>query len=630
MANSSTIQEISRTVALCYHGETYQHFWSENAHGHFLSRCFYDINFSLLPFLYLYMIGLTQFVLFMSSFKEVKLKIWDRSSFTLPFHLCLAILLTEIVHLIGDSVFQASSNTIFLSPIISSLIDIIAWICTSYLFYKERYVFVTGRPNGFLFISFVILSFGKHIFAFGGWNNPAFWWNNTSHGDQFEFAIFVTQSLLLISLLVYSVVRPFIGYLKTRHHPGNEYVPIILEMENSQSSSQPQIGSASSEQVQKANAKFGSQGASAFNSIWSKSVMLFPYVWPRSNFFLQLRVVCVLLVLLIIRVTKVFVPIYSKNIVNDLSYSFAVNSSGSTTLMSIQIPWSSIIIYCALSFLLGSGGAGTGFFTNLNGIIWISVTQYTYKKLQVRLFDHLHSLSLRFHIGRKTGAVLKILDRGTSSVTNVLHWILFQIGPAIIDIAIAVVYFVIAFDIWFGFLILTTMVTYIMGTIGITEWRTKWRRAMNELSNTIQTLGVDSLLNYETVKYYSNEKFEINQISVEIDKYNSKEWIANFTMRILNTFQSTVQVLGLFLGSILCAYKISIGELTVGDYVLFTSYLIQLYAPLNFFGSAYRFLQQAFIDMENMFELFDADQEIQVNFKIFFLQLIFGVNKFIF
>ena len=556
------------------------------------------------------MLTFTQFVLFGTSIKPLKhnLSIVKRFTFTIPFHLCHFITLTEVIQLIAGIIYLSTSELTFISPLVYSIVNIVSWLVASFLLYKQRYVYEASRPNGFVFISFVCLEFGKHIFAFWGWSNPGFWWNVSNNWAKFSLSIFVTQSLTLSLLLVYSVVRPFFkGSHKRSPVIEEEFEPLMNLNETTS-------GSASSEQVKRSKLQFGPKNASAFASIWSKCVMLFPYVWPRKSFLLQMRVVAVILILLIVRVTKVFVPIFSKNIVNGLTGNLIVNSSSTIpSYVSIQIPWTSIILYCLFSFIIGSGGTGSGILTNTNGLLWISVTQYTYKALQMRLFEHLHSLSLRFHLGRKTGAVMKILDRGTSSVTNILHWVLFQIAPAIIDIAIAVVYFVIAFDIWFGLLVLFTMVTYIMGTIGITEWRTQWRRAMNELSNEIQTLSVDSLLNYETVKYYNNELFEVTQISEAIQKYNKQEWVANATLRALNTFQNIVQVMGIFLGSVLCAYKISIGELTVGDYVLFTSYLIQLYAPLNFFGSSYRFLQQAFIDMENMFELFDTDLEIQVS-----------------
>ncbi|KAI6661595.1 ATP-binding cassette sub-family B member 6, mitochondrial-like [Oopsacas minuta] len=597
------------SITLCYIGESYQDFWTPTQTGAALSRCFYDINFSLIPFLYLYLYGITQFILFRTSIKPLKanLPVYKRLIFTIPFHLCHFLTFTEIIHLFASIAYQTNSNPIFLSPIIRSIIDAISWLITSFLLYKERYVYGVLRPNGFLFISFISLQFGKQIFSLWGWNNSAFWWDLSSSRSIFDFSIFVTQSLTIFILLVYSVIRPFINMTHKLKSVTEEDEPLINLNERN-----IEPGSASSEQVKKSKLQFGPKNSSAFSNIFSKCKMLFPYIWPKNSFFLQLRVVAVILILLIVRVTKVFVPIFSKNIVNDLTDNFMRNSSTDTAyLLPIQIPWFNIAMYCFFSFLLGSGATGSGVLANVNGLIWISVTQYTYKKLQMRLFEHLHSLSLRFHLGRKTGAVMKILDRGTSSVTNILHWILFQIAPAIIDIAIAVVYFIIAFDIWFGLLVLFTMMTYIMGTIGITEWRSQWRRAMNELSNEIQTLSVDSLLNFETVKYYNNEEFEVIQISEAIQKYNRQEWIANASLRILNTFQNAIQVFGIFIGSILCAYKISLGELTVGDYVLFTSYLIQLYAPLNFFGSSYRFLQQAFIDMENMFELFDTDLEIQ-------------------
>ena len=639
MTNTTTTT--TNYLTLCYEGETYNNFWQHSQTGNTLSRCFYDINSSLIPFLYLYLLTFTQFVLFGSSIKPPKhnLSVVKRLAFTIPFHLCHFITLTEIIQLIAGIVYLSTSGLSFISPLVYSIMNIISWLIASFLFYKQRYVYEVSRPNGFVFISFVCMQFGKHIFAFWGWGNPAFWWNVSNNWEKFSLTIFITHSLTLSSLLVYSVVRPFFKKSLKRPPVTEEEDEPLINLDETTSGSassekhETTSGSASSEQVKRTNLQFGPKNASAFASIWSKCVMLFPYVWPKNSFLLQMRVVAVILILLVVRVTKVFVPIFSKNIVNGLTGNLAGNfSSEIPSYLSIEIPWTSIILYCLFSFFIGSGGTGSGMFTNINGLLWISVTQYTYKELQMRLFEHLHSLSLRFHLGRKTGAVMKILDRGTASVTNVLHWILFQIAPAIIDIAIAVVYFVIAFDIWFGLLVLFTMMTYIMGTIGITEWRTHWRRAMNELSNEIQTLSVDSLLNYETVKYYNNERFEVIQISEAIQKYNRQEWIANATLRALNTFQNIIQVMGIFLGSVLCAYKISIGELTVGDYVLFTSYLIQLYAPLNFFGSSYRFLQQAFIDMENMFELFDTDLEIQVESSQiskfhYFMQILVRISR---
>lgn len=203
------------------------------------------------------------------------------------------------------------------------------------------------------------------------------------------------------------------------------------------------------------------------------------------------------------------------------------------------------------------------------------------------------------------------MDRGTDSINNLLSYILFNIAPTIVDIVVAVVYFVIAFDGWFGLIVFTTMMAYLLFTIHVTEWRTKFRRVMNERDNEARAKSVDSLLNFETVKYYGQEQYEVERLRGAIVSYQKAEWVSLASLNLLGLGQNIIITTGLLVGSILCAYRVSQGLLNVGDYVLFSTYIIQLYAPLNFFGTYYRLIQQTFIDMENMFDLLDVDQEVQ-------------------
>ena len=203
-----------------------------------------------------------------------------------------------------------------------------------------------------------------------------------------------------------------------------------------------------------------------------------------------------------------------------------------------------------------------------------------------------------------------MMDRATQSINNLLSYILFNIAPTLVDIGIAVVYFVIAFDGWFGLIVFITMVGYILFTIYITEWRTKYRRVMNEKDNATKAKAVDSLLNFETVKYYAAEEFEVNRLKTAILNYQSEEWKSLASLNVLNSGQNVIINVGLFFGATLCAYRVTQGVLTVGDFVLYCTYIIQLYAPLNFFGTYYRMIQQAFVDMENMFDLLDVEPEI--------------------
>lgn len=252
-----------------------------------------------------------------------------------------------------------------------------------------------------------------------------------------------------------------------------------------------------------------------------------------------------------------------------------------------------------------------GLLNNLRSFLWIRIQQYTTREIEVELFRHLHSLSLRWHLNRKTGEVLRVMDRGTDSINNLLNYILFSIAPTIVDILVAVVFFITAFNWWFGLIVFITMSLYIAATIMVTEWRTKFQRRMNLADNAQKARSVDSLLNFETVKYYGAEQYEVDCYREAILKYQEEEWRSSITLNILNTMQNIIVCGGLLAGSLLCAYLVVYEQgLTVGDYVLFASYIIQLYVPLNWFGTFYRAIQKNFVDMENMFDLMKEEQEV--------------------
>lgn len=252
-----------------------------------------------------------------------------------------------------------------------------------------------------------------------------------------------------------------------------------------------------------------------------------------------------------------------------------------------------------------------GLLNNLRSFLWIRIQQYTTREIELELFAHLHSLSLKWHLNRKTGEVLRIMDRGTDSITNLLNYILFSITPTIIDILIAVVFFITMFNAWFGLIVFITMSLYIAATIMVTEWRTKFQRRMNLADNAQKARSVDSLLNFETVKYYVAEKYELECYKESILNYQKEEFSSIFTLNILNTVQNVIVCAGLLAGSLLCAWMVYAQKgLTVGDYVLFATYIIQLYVPLNWFGTFYRAIQKNFVDMENMFDLLKEEQEV--------------------
>ncbi|TWW80454.1 ATP-binding cassette sub-family B member 6, mitochondrial, partial [Takifugu flavidus] len=278
-------------------------------------------------------------------------------------------------------------------------------------------------------------------------------------------------------------------------------------------------------------------------------------------------------------------------------------------------PWSSLVatvcIYTLLKFLQGGGAGTSGFISNLRQFSWIKVQQFTSRGVQVCLFAHLHGLSLRWHLERRTGDVLRSVDRGTSSVNNLLSYILFSVLPTICDVIIAIVYFVSYFSVWFGLIVFTCMVLYLTCTVLITEWRTKYRREMNSEDNKAKSRAVDSLLNFETVKVYGAEEYEVRCFQEAILRHQHCEWKSSASLALLNQTQNIIIGSGLLAGSLLCAHSVSQGKLQVGDYVLFGTYIIQLYTPLNWFGTYYRLIQSSFVDMENMLALFTEQREVQ-------------------
>jgi ATP-binding cassette subfamily B (MDR/TAP) protein 6 len=249
---------------------------------------------------------------------------------------------------------------------------------------------------------------------------------------------------------------------------------------------------------------------------------------------------------------------------------------------------------------------------NLRTFIWIRVQQFTALEIQVGLFRHIHQLSLKWHMSRKTGEVLRVMERGTSSINNLLQYLVFSIVPTFIDIGIAIIYFCVEFNYWFGLIIFLAMVLYLTATIMITEWRTKFRREMNLKENDQRTKGLDSLLNAETVKYFSMEDWETERYKKSIELYQVEEWKTNASLTFLNMVQMIVLNGALVALTLYCSYLVSEERvLTVGDFVLLGTYFMQLMTPLNYIGTLYRIIQESFVNMENMFDLMNEEMDVQ-------------------
>lgn len=438
------------------------------------------------------------------------------------------------------------------------------------LLVKERYYLLPSVPprgHGLVLLIFWTLLFIAQNAVFVNLNYEKAWFHLTTVKDKVEFTLFVLRYSATLLVFVIGLKAPAISFGPL----DDEYRNLSSDQENQ----------------------------STFRNGWQKMRTLLPFLWPKKDAFLQFRVIFCFMLLLSGRVINLYVPIYNKKIVDSLSER------------PLAYRWDWVLIYVAFKFLQGGGTGSMGLLNNLRSFLWIRIQQYTTREIEVELFRHLHSLSLRWHLNRKTGEVLRVMDRGTDSINNLLNYILFSIVPTIVDILVAVVFFITAFNWWFGLIVFVTMSLYIVATILVTEWRTKFQRRMNLADNQQKARSVDSLLNFETVKYYGAEQYEVDCYREAILKFQDEEWRSSITLNILNTMQNIIVCSGLLAGSLLCAYLVVYEEgLTVGDYVLFASYIIQLYVPLNWFGTFYRAIQKNFVDMENMFDLMREEQEV--------------------
>lgn len=422
------------------------------------------------------------------------------------------------------------------------------------------------------------VAFAVENLALVSWNSPQWWWARADLGQQVQFSLWVLRYVVSGGLFVLGLWAPGLRP-QSYSFRVNEEDPDV-ERSQAQSTEGPP--------------------RSTWRDLGRKLRLLSSYLWPRGSPALQLVVLICLGLMVLDRGLNVLVPIFYRDIVN---------------LLTEKAPWHSlawtVTTYVFLRFLQGGGTGSTGFVSNLRTFLWIKVQQFTSRQVELRLFSHLHALSLRWHLGRRTGEVLRVVDRGTSSVTGLLSYLVFNVIPTLVDIIIGIVYFSMFFNAWFGLIVFLCMSLYLTLTIVITEWRTKFRRDMNTQENATRAQAVDSLINFETVKYYNAESYEVDRYREAIIKYQGLEWKSSASLVLLNQTQNLVIGFGLLAGSLLCAYFVSEQKLQIGDFVLFGTYIIQLYMPLNWFGTYYRMIQTNFIDMENMFDLLKEETEVK-------------------
>ncbi len=320
-----------------------------------------------------------------------------------------------------------------------------------------------------------------------------------------------------------------------------------------------------------------------------------PYLWPENEWGLCARVVLALVSLALAKVAVVYVPLFYRDAVDAL-----------------DIDQASTALVLPVGLILAYGGARvlSLAFGELRDALFAKVGQRAIRTIALQVFRHLHAMSLGFHLSRQTGGLSRSIERGTKAIETLLRFSLFSIVPTVLELSLVFVILWKALDIWVALVTVVMVVIYIAYTMLVTEWRIKFRRAMNEEDSRANTRAIDSLLNYETVKYFGNEEHEARRYDSAMRGYENASIRSQTSLALLNVGQAVIISLGLTAVMLMTANGIVNGTLTIGTFVMANTYLMQLYQPLGFFGFVYREIKQSLIDMEKMFEL--MGEEIQV------------------
>jgi ABC-type transport system involved in Fe-S cluster assembly fused permease/ATPase subunit len=322
---------------------------------------------------------------------------------------------------------------------------------------------------------------------------------------------------------------------------------------------------------------------------------LLPYVWPKGEWGLRGRVVVAFVCLVAAKVATVYVPIIYKHLVDSLDVKANV---------AIVVPVGLLLAYC-VARVVSQG------FNELRDGIFAKVVQRAVRQVATLTFRHLHALSLRFHLERQTGGLSRIVDRGVKGIEFLLQFVVFNILPTIIEILLVCGVLWGLYDIWFALVTFGTIVIYVAYTILVTQWRLRIRRVMNEADTEANSKAVDSLLNYETVKYFGNEEHEARRYDGAFATYERAAVRTRTSLSTLNIGQAFIIACGVTAMMTMAAFGVRNGSMTVGDFVLVNAYLIQLYMPLNILGLVYREIRQSLIDMDAMFRLLDVPAEVR-------------------
>src|SRR5205809_707682 len=323
-----------------------------------------------------------------------------------------------------------------------------------------------------------------------------------------------------------------------------------------------------------------------------------PYLWPRDSVELRARVVLALALLVAGKLVNITVPLFYKAAVDALS------GPGAAAAGIIAVPIGVILAY-GLARVLSQG------FNELRNGVFAKVGQRAVRRIALAAFRHIHSLSLRFHLERRTGGLARAVERGIAGIEFLLSFMLFNVVPTLFEIIIVSAILWRLYNWTFAAVTLGTIVTYIAFTFIVTDWRVRFRREMNERNSEANTKSVDSLLNYETVKYFANEEHEAQRYDRALQAYERAAVKSETTLALLNVGQGGIIASGLIGIMLLAGQGVAAGEMTVGDFVLVNAYLIQLYTPLNFLVMVYRNIQQSLTDLEQLVALVKFEPEIE-------------------
>jgi len=319
---------------------------------------------------------------------------------------------------------------------------------------------------------------------------------------------------------------------------------------------------------------------------------LFPYLWRY-----KWRVMAALAFMVGAKLANVGVPLLLKNLVDAMS-------------IKPNDPQAMLVVPIALLIGYGLLRLSTSLFTELRELVFAKATEGAARSISLEVFRHLHALSLRFHLERQTGGMTRDIERGTRGVHSLISYSLYSIIPTLIEVTLVLTLLAVKFDMWFAWITIIALVFYVSFTVTVTEWRTQFRKKMNEMDSTAHSRAIDSLLNYETVKYFNNEEFEAKRYDENLERYRRAAVKSQTTLSLLNTGQQLIIAVALVIMLYRATQGVVDGHMTLGDLVMVNAFMIQLYIPLGFLGVLYREIKQSLTDLDKMFRLMEKEREI--------------------